>query len=138
MNLIELAHKLRPFIEKAAESLEDADALEAVYLYPEWKADTEYSTGKRLRYAGTLYKVQQAHTSQGIYPPGAGTEALYTVVNVTNAGTADDPIPYNGNMILEEGKHYSQDGVVYRCTRDTGIAVYNALSVLVGLYVEVA
>lgn len=27
-------------------------------------------------------------------------------------------------------------GVTYLCNRDTGIAVYNALSELVGLYVE--
>jgi len=30
-------------------------------------------------------------------------------------------------MALEEGKFYSQDGVVYRCTRSTGVAVYAAL-----------
>lgn len=136
MTLAELARKLRPFIEKAAESLEDAEAVEAMQLYPEWKPETEYSAGKRLRYKGTLYRVQQMHTSSGVHPPGAGTEALYTVVNVTNAGTAEDPIPYSGNMVLEAGKHYSQDGVVYLCTRDTGIAVYNALAALVGLYVE--
>lgn len=54
-----------------------------------------------------------------------------------HAGTADDPIPYEGNMALENGKYYSQDGVVYRCTRDTGNPVFHALSELVGLYVEV-
>ena len=138
MNLIELARKLRPLIEKAAESLEDADALEAVQLYPEWKGGTEYSTGKRLRYGNELYKVTQAHTSQSIYPPGKGTEALYTKINATHAGTADEPIPYTGNMALENGLYYTQDGVLYVCTRDTGIAIYNALSALVGLYVEVA
>ena len=138
MTLVELARKLRPFIEKAAESLEDVDAVEAVELFPEWKADTEYSTGKRLRYGGALYRVQQTHVSLAVYPPGAGTESLYVAVNVTNKGTVDDPISYNGNMVLEAGKHYSQDGVVYICTRDTGVAVYNSLAVLVGLYVEVA
>ena len=43
---------------------------------------------------------------------------------------------YNGNMALESGKHYTQSGMTYLCTRDTGIAVYNALSEMVGLYVE--
>lgn len=55
-----------------------------------------------------------------------------------NAGTKEDPIPYGNNMELEEGKHYSQDGVTYICTRDTGIPVYNPLADLVGIYVEVA
>ena len=41
-------------------------------------------------------------------------------------------------MELEEGKYYSQDGVTYLCTRDTGIPVYNALKDLVGIYVEAA
>ena len=40
-------------------------------------------------------------------------------------------------MVLESGKYYSQDGVTYHCTRDTGNPVYHALSELVGLYVEV-
>lgn len=62
---------------------------------------------------------------------------LLNLFEVAHAGTADDPIPYEGNMALESGKYYSQDGVVYRCTRDTGNPVFHALSELVGLYVEV-
>ena len=54
------------------------------------------------------------------------------------AGTQHDPIPYDGNMALESGKYYIQDDVVYLCNRDTGNPVYNALSELLGLYVEVA
>ena len=41
-------------------------------------------------------------------------------------------------MALEEGKYYSQDGVIYKCTRSTGQAVYANLSDLIGIYVEVA
>ena len=41
-------------------------------------------------------------------------------------------------MALEKGKYYSQDGVTYLCTRDTGIAVYNKLADLVGIYVVLA
>jgi len=36
MTLIELAQKLRPYIEKAATSLSDEDALEATNLFPNW------------------------------------------------------------------------------------------------------
>lgn len=136
MNLVEMALKLRPLIEKAAESLGDAEAAEAVQLFPPWMHDTTYQEGKRLRFNGRLYKVLQAHTSQNIHPPGsAGTEALYAVIDVTHAGTLSDPIPYVGNMALESGMYYSQDGITYLCTRDTGIPVYNSLAVLVGLYV---
>jgi hypothetical protein len=41
-------------------------------------------------------------------------------------------------MALVSGLHYSQDGVVYLCTRDTVNPVFNALKDLVGIYVEVA
>ena len=86
-----------------------------------------------------LYKtIQPELTIQAHYPPGEGTESLYTRIDETHDGTQYDPIPYNGNMVLESGKYYSQDGVTYLCTRDTGIAVYNTLAELVGIYVELA
>ena len=86
-----------------------------------------------------LYKtIQPELTIQAHYPPGEGTESLYTRIDEIHDGTQYDPIPYNGNMVIEKGKYYSQDGVIYLCTRDTGIAVYNKLADLVGIYVELA
>ena len=86
-----------------------------------------------------LYKtIQPELTIQAHYPPGEGTESLYTRIDEIHDGTQYDPIPYNGNMVIENGKYYSQDGVTYLCTRDTGIAVYNKLAELVGIYVELA
>lgn len=57
-------------------------------------------------------------------------------------GTGIESITYKGedesggNMALESGKYYLQGGVTYLCTRDTGIAVYQPLADLVGVYVE--
>lgn len=67
---------------------------------------------------------------------GLKAAALYVRVDEAHAGTLADPIPYDGNMALKAGLYYTQDGEVYLCNRDTGSAVYNALSELVGLYVE--
>lgn len=132
------ARALRPLIEKAAASLSDADALDGVELFPAWEADTEYKADERLRYDGKLWRVRQAHTSQAQYPPSIDTAALYAEVEKPGEGdTPENPIAYNGNMALIAGKYYSQDGVVYRCIRDTINPVYNALHDLVGLYVEV-
>ena len=39
-------------------------------------------------------------------------------------------------MELFAGKYYSQNGVVYKCTRNTEQAVYHDLAELVGIYVE--
>ena len=86
-----------------------------------------------------LYKtIQPELIIQAHYPPGNGTESLYTRIDETHDGTQYDPIPYSGNMALENGKYYIEDGVTYFCTRDTGIAVYNRLAELVGIYVELA
>ena len=52
-------------------------------------------------------------------------------------GTKYDPIPYEGNMALVSGKYYIEDNVTYLCNRDTVNPVYNKLSELVGIYVEV-
>lgn len=133
----EKARALRPLIEKAAVSLSDADALEAVDLFPAWAVGIDYAVDQRIRYEDKLYRVVQAHTSQEDWKPDS-TPALYAEVEKPAEGDSpDSPIAYNGNMELFSGKYYSQDGVVYRCFRDTGIPVYNALRDLVDLYVEV-
>lgn len=135
MTLIELARKLRPYIEKAATSLSDEDALEAVQLYPAWNSSVTYAVGDRVRHGDTLYRCMTAHTAQESWTPDVAL-TLWEKINVSNAGTMADPIPYGGNMVLTAGLYYTQDGVVYRCIRDTVNPVYHALSDLVGLYVE--
>ena len=131
------ARQIRPIIERAAASLSDGYALEAVELTEPWAAGIEYSQGKRLRYCGKLYRVQQKHTSQADWIPSE-TPSLYS--EVAKPGQGDDPsnpIPYDGNMELTESKYYSQSGIVYICTRSTGVPVYNDLADLVHIYVEV-
>lgn len=120
--------------------LTDTESLKVKDLYPEWesKMGQQVNAGEKYRYDGRLWKVLQQHTVQETWKPGEGTESLYTEVTESHAGTKEDPIPYNNNMELENGKYYSQDGVMYLCTRDTGIPVYNPLADLVGIYVEVA
>ena len=131
------ALKLRSMIEKAAVPLDDADALEAVELFPAWAVGIDYAADRRIRYEDKLYRVVQAHTSQGDWKPDS-TPALYAEVEKPGEGDSpDNPIAYNGNMALIVNKYYSQDGAVYRCFRDTGAPVYNALRDLVGIYVEV-
>ena len=120
----------------------DEQALSIKALYPTWETlaaagTTAESAGYRFTYAGDLYKTRQPnHTFAPQWVPGQGTESLYTRIDETHAGTLEDPIPYGGNMELYSGKYYIQDGVIYRCTRDSGQPLYHALSDLVGIYVE--
>lgn len=103
--------------------------------YPEWATNTAYTVGYKVQRNGKLWKVVQPHTSQTGWEP-ENAASLWENINETHDGTLYDPIPYDGNMALEAGKHYIQNGVTYLCNRDTVNPVYNALSDLVGLYVE--
>lgn len=119
-------------------SLTDNDTLSVKSVYPEWETliGKEVKQGDKMQCDGRLWKVLQQHTVQEQWRPGTGTESLYTEIVETASGTADDPIPYNNNMELEQGKYYIQDGITYLCTRNTEIPVYQPLADLVGIYVE--
>ena len=129
------AIEYRRNIEAAVQSLDGNIAVRMMGFHPVWKPDMEYMAGYKVQYNNKLWRAIQAHTSQEGWEP-ENAPALWTVICETHAGTLEDPIPYNGNMALESGKYYSQNSKIYRCTRDTVNPVYNALSELVGLYVE--
>lgn len=81
MTLLDLARKLRPYIEKAALSLNDEDALEAKELYPQWSGNgISYKVNDKVRYNGVLYKVLLAHTSQEGWTPTAAPSLFAKVL----------------------------------------------------------
>lgn len=132
-------------INELTVSDDDQTALSMKMLYPEWgKKGAEFGksveTGFKLRHEKKLFKVMQPHKLQEDWAPRIDTASLYEEINETHAGTLKDPIPYSGNMRLELGKYYSQNGVTYKCIRDTGIPVYDDLATLAtvggGSYVE--
>ena len=129
------AKQLRQLIEQLAVTLDDETALTGIELFPIWTIDRAYAVGDKVQRNGKLWRCIQVHTSQAGWEP-ENVASLWTEICESHSGTLEDPIPYNGNMALESGKYYMQDGKIYRCTRDTGNPVYHALSDLVGLYVE--
>lgn len=66
------------------------------------------------------------------------TGIITIICAVIGSSALAEIIRYSGNMNLTAGLYYIQDDVIYLCNRNTGQPVYNALSELVGLYVEVA
>lgn len=124
--------------------ISDVDALKFKDLYPDWEEfiGKSLKTNFKVNHNGKLYKTLQEVATvldQDGYRPGeVGSEALYEEINEVNAGTKEDPIPYNNNMELFNGIYYSQNGIVYKCTRNTEQPVYQDLSDLVGTYVEIA
>lgn len=119
--------------------VDDQTALRMTEFYPEWANGQDYTAGYKVQYSGKLWRCKDpGHTSQAGWEPSINTASLWEEICESHDGTLADPIPYEGNMALESGKYYIQDDVVYLCNCDTGQPVYNALSDLVGIYVEVA
>ena len=141
MTYTERALQLRPVMEQAAQSLEDEVALTAVELFPYWKelvaAGKTVNKGFRFQHEGKLYRTEQpTYIFVSTYVPGsAGTESLFSVVDESHAGTLGDPIPYERNMRIEEGKYYTQYGVIYKCIKDSGIPLSHDLNQLIDHYV---
>ena len=101
----EKARRIRPLIEKAAVSLDDADALDGMEMFPAWGIGVEYAADQRVQYAGKLYRVVQAHTSQAGWEPPA-VPALFTEV----AKPGEIPV-----WVPPTGAHdaYSKGAMVY-------------------------
>ena len=112
MTLIELARKLRPYIEKAAMSLSEEDALEAVQLFPNWRPDAAYLVDDKVQYEGILYKCLQSHSAQEEWTPVAAP-SLWAKVLIPDPNVIpeweqpDSTNPYmRGDRVSFEGKTY--------------------------------
>lgn len=118
--------------------LSDEKAAMIPLCYDPWTTDTAYKVGDRVECDGKLWKCRQAHTSQENWKPSINTASLWEVINVENAGTLDDPIPYDQTMTVYNGKYYLEEGIIYKCIRDSGQPLYSTCASLVGNYFEVA
>ena len=92
----------------------EQESLENMEWFPVWGDENAYmgmpvEKGFMFRHKAegeaeyTLYKVLQKHTLSAEWIPGQGTESLYAKVSL-HKGTKEDPIPYEQNMLIEEGK----------------------------------
>ena len=110
MTYTERARALRKKKKKAAISLTDEDALQAVELFPQWVVEHAYVVGERLQYNGVLYRVVQAHTSQADWTPDI-TPALFVVVSLDEWPEFVQPTGVHdaykkGDKVTFNSKHY--------------------------------
>lgn len=151
INHVQRLKRAKELIERNTKEMNElnlsaVDALEVIEWYPKWGVDfkegDEVKKGFKFQFEGELYAVLQDHTILAHYEPSINTASLYVKVTPDytedgdEMGTVENPIPYEGNMILENGKYYSQECVVYLCNRDTINPVYHTLKELIGHYVE--
>ena len=135
----------------SAFSFTDRQAVQVKSLYPKWSslADGTELTAQEEAIEGTeitkvlgdddlLYKVITSHKKQADWSPGQSTASLFTVIDEEHSGTQDDPIPWSANMISYKDKYYSYQGKLYKCIRDSGIALQYTPDQLLGNYFELA
>lgn len=134
LDLSEVLALLIPGVINTAQ-VDDNTALRMRSYYPQWQADTEYSVGYKVQFDGKLWRCRQAHSAITDWEP-SNVASLWEQVCESHTGAEGDPIPYEGNMALEQGKYYSQDYRVYLCIRNTGNPVHHRLEELVGNFVE--
>lgn len=90
-------------------SVDDNTALSTKAAFPEWRTDTEYVVGDRVRFSDNLYKCLQAHTSQQTWTPDAavslwakvlipGTDVIpeWEQPDSTNPYKLNDKVKHNG------------------------------------------
>lgn len=112
MTLIELAQKLRPYIEKAALSLSDEDALQAINLFTTWKPNKAYVVDERVNYEGILYKCLQAHTALESWTPTAAP-SLWAKVLIPDPDVIPDWEQPDSTNPYMEGDKVRFEGQVY-------------------------
>lgn len=120
MTLTELATKLRPLIERAAQSLDDADALEAVTLFPLWKPGAEYKAGQKVQDKGILYTVLQDHTSQDGWAPDVAP-SLFAKVLIPDPDVIPDWEQPSSTNPYMKGDKVRFDGDVYESLIDNNV-----------------
>lgn len=116
--------------------LTPGEALQVKDHYPEWVAGITVKVGERYQCDDLLWECIKDHKTQENWKPSLSTASLWKVVVEGHEGTENDPIPYTPPMEIFNGKYYTQNGVKYKCTRDSGQPLSHNLSDLVGLYVQ--
>lgn len=105
-------------------TLLDDEALEVPDMFYTWDEVLENAViipkDRIISKDGKLYRVRQDVLPLEHQPPdGEGMGAIYAIINKTNEGTPDDPIPAEIGMEYIYGKYYldPEDSNIYLCTR---------------------
>lgn len=106
-------------------SFTDEQAIEVADLYPEYEVDHAYKQNDRFQYNGSLYKVNQDHTSAAQWVPGeTGTESLYTNLMLDESGYQIWKQPTGAHDAYNTGdivRYPDKDGKLYKSLIDGNV-----------------
>lgn len=123
----------------AKTDISDEEALDRSIIIYDWEhyIGKSLTKGQVVVYNDNVYRVRQDISKVlNIYPPDITTASLYEVIVLTATGEKDDPILYTPPMEIYKNKYYTQNNVLYLCTRDSGTALSHNLQDLINIYVN--
>lgn len=105
-----------------ATNITDKQALTMASLFPIWpdgvNEDGQYIQNQIVQHEGQLYRIAQPTVTPQEHqtPSSEGMLAVYRPIELSHAGTLEDPIPWAYGMDCYSGKYYSYNSKVYKCT----------------------
>ena len=136
----DIVSQLKELAQAQVEALTDDEAKKVPALFPLWETEKAYAVGDRVWYQASLYKCVQAHTSQSTWNP---KDAVSLWANVSEEsqeadGSREHPYAWTSGMESYEGFYYTEDSVLYLCTRSSGGPLYYRIADLIGIYFQIA
>lgn len=115
-------------ISAAGNTDERAYAVKTLYDYwPDIPEGTKLPAGKIVLHSdGILYRVKegQGHEKQATWAPDVSSSMFTPIPKASETGTQYNPITWVEGMESEEGKYYTDEGVLYLCIESSGIGLY--------------
>lgn len=118
------AHSALVAYANTATTITDSQALSMASLFPIWpdgvNEEGQYIKDQVIQYEGQLYRIAQPTVTPQSHqtPSSEGMLAVYRPIELSHAGTLEDPIPWVYGMDCYSGKYYSYNSKVYKCTDD--------------------
>lgn len=128
MTLLEYAMQFRAMVEKASQSLTEADVLKVPSILPKWEdlVEAAYTVTAeqvpfKFQYGGDPWKcIKEGQNFQAQWVPGLETASILTrIAPETETGTLENPITAARGMEYTYGLYYldPEDGKTYLCKR---------------------
>lgn len=114
------ARELRSVIENVMQNEEDAVVIRNMFLLPEWEDGVNYSIGQKVRFGDAVYKVLQAHVSQGGWNP-VDAPSLFAKVLIPDENIIPDwELPDSTNPYMK-GDKVMYNGIAYESLIDNNV-----------------
>lgn len=120
MGIVDRARELRAIIEGKAQEFGEAEALQAVELFPAWREGKSYADGERVRHNGVLYRVITAHEAQDAWTPDAAP-SLFAKVLTADDGTVLAWVQPDSTNGYKAGDRVAHAGKVWESATDGNV-----------------